>query len=682
MKLAKGIAVLFTVLLIFGLCLPATSAERDSIKVIITTEDKIYKPEETINIEVHVFDKGVPVDAEEIYVSVGSHWYNPDEEVTVTQISTGVYQGSYLVQSDDYGLCFVAYVEKGTDADSAELEIDIYHDYLEMDIHFSNQNSIYIWPGEELKATIFTRYRGAAIDVDYFSYLRLVDPSDEVTNLTHETVTTGKYEVNCLIPEITENCVYELEARATYANTHSEASAYITVNVLSVWYHLESMAGSTATFTLGVADKNGNGVANAQINITSPQELTGYTNADGTAIFSLTNIYNGIRVSGEVTCPGKKQSFSGNIYTEDFWEPENPAQNRFDVIYDGEEYVYKPGSSITRTYKAYNCSVPMQNKEIYYYITLEGMDVAIYDGQFILETSDHVNGACYIISTGSVTCDQLGTFSISFTAPSVQGYAYIHFEAGIPRHDRNYHPQSNPEYDHDDLLVYEEDYDAAFIMKGDIQNSKRVEIESEPLKIGGKTKITVKTSDDLDYGDMLFAKWMSGISTSGQYLDEYESDWVCWVEGGNIISLKKTGDGYNGYSVIPSFLPDEGEYSFVAGYVDGETGQAYINSAELKEGEIAGKDDLEMVLLGLLFAGILMVLLGLALGAFVIGRKRGTGQDIPSEELSLDSDYGSPFGSKPSDEAPLTPSESPPGYGLYAKEIPRPEDDEGGEGKK
>lgn len=660
MKLAKGVAALFTVLLICGALVSTVSAERDSLKVIIFADDRIYDVDDTIMVEVRVYNKAELTDADEIMVTLDTMWQVHDMDVEMTQISTGIYQGSYQIQDEDHHAWFNVYAEKGTDNDWAYLNIDLYQDHLELDLQFANQNHAYLWSGESVTATITSRYRGDLVDVDDFSYLRLVYPSDEIVDINGTRVSLGTYEVECSIPEVNDNGFYELEAHATYAGEHAAVYAYITVNVLSVWYHFESLAGNTATFTLGVADENGDGVANAEVSITQPDDVITHTSEDGTVIISLMGVYNGIPVRGEVTGNGKNQTFEGRIYTTEPDETPNPAHHSFDVIYEGDEFLYDSGSSIERSYKAYNCTIPLQNQDIYYYVTLEGVDMDIDEGSLFPEGGEHIDGASQIVTTGTATTDQLGEFSLSFKAPSKQGFLYISFESGIPRHEFNYRHPSLLSYDHDDELVYEEDYDMVFVSKGDLWDADRVSIESEPLVVGGKTKITVETSDSLGHGDELIAKWMSGIPTSGQYIDELESDWICWVEGTNMIFLEKSGDNkYTGHSVIPEFMSKDGDYTIMAGYVDDDTGYPYVNKAELKEGERAIGEGDELLTLLLLFAAVSLVLIALAFGAFVSEGKKGSGGSNP------------PFGGGDSPPGGLPPSEPP--FSEHAQSALEPE---------
>ncbi len=655
MKITNSITILIAVLLCVGAFMPVTSAERDSLKVFMTAEDRIYKPDDIILVELRVYDKGVLIDADEIEVTLDTQWQWPDLDIEMTWISTGVYQGDYTIEDDDHHAWFRASVVKDNDSDDTELEISIFQDEFELGIHFAHQRRAYAWPDDAVTATITARYRGDLVDVDGFSYIRIVDPYDEETELESTRVSQGTYDVTYTFINITENGDYELEAHATYAGAHAYANAYITINVLNVWYNLDSIAGNTATFTLGVADEDGSGVSDAGITITYPRELTGTTGEDGTAIFSLTGVWNGVHVSGYVITEDKLQKFGGYIFTEDPYETPNPSHHSFDIIYEGSEYMYGAGQSVTRSYKAYNCSVPMQDQKIHYYITLESMGFAIVDCHLMPVDGSYVDGAVQVIKTGTATTNQLGDFTISFYAPSAQGEAYIHFETGIPRHSDNYNQHYMPNYDLDDELVYEEVVDVVFISKGDLFSADSITIKSDPLVVGGKTRVTIETSQALGDGDELFAKWMPGIPTSGLYYDEYESDWVCWVEGGNIIFLEKNGGNeYVGRTVIPDFMPSDGDYTIVAGNIDGDTGQPGINQVSLKEGESASPDDSGMPMIPILLALIILVIV-IAIAALAVRKKPGTVESLPPEEQL-----------PPPDEPPAPSSEEfpppPPDY--------------------
>jgi hypothetical protein len=385
MKIIKPIAIAAMIMLVFGVFAPHTASERDSLKVIILTEDAVYKNGDNITLEVQVFDNADLVDADVISVYVRTHWSGDEKEIAVEQKSTGIYEGSYEIQEEDYYLWFSAYAESGTDSDYAELNAQIYEDRLEMDIHFSHQSHAYLWSGNSVTATLTCKYRDEPVDVDEFSYIRLAGPDETLTDLFEERVSEGVYKVNVFIDNVTENAEYEIQARANYANAHVQASAGITVNIFTVWYHLETMAGNTATFTLGVADYRGKAVENAKVTIYEPHELREYTDENGLALFSVTGVHNGITIWGEVESEGLTQTFVGQIYTEDETDVEEPSHEGFDVVYDGTDFIYSAGSRVTRSYRAYNNSIPISNGEIYYYIRVRYQPQCWASSQFRLQ---------------------------------------------------------------------------------------------------------------------------------------------------------------------------------------------------------------------------------------------------------------------------------------------------------
>jgi hypothetical protein len=661
MRLLKGLASVMVVLLVVGMLVPAVSAERDSLVVAVITEDRIYEPGDTIEIEIQVYDRGTLTDADEIECTLDTRWQGDDIDVALTQVSTGTYEGSYVIQENDYHAYFEVYAVRDTDSDYAELSIEIYDGSFEMDINFAHQSCAYAWPGDVVTATLMTTYRGSLVDVDRFDYVRLYTPEDTEIELTQERIGTGTYRSSWTVPQVTENGVYEMQARAYYANAHATASSRITVNLYTVWYNLDTMASGTATFTLGVSDHEGKAVSNAVITIEEPQERTGTTNSEGIVIFSLSNVWDGIRVEGYAKVGEKIQTFEGNIYEPDSSETETPAHHEFDVIYTGEDYIYDAGSSISRSYKAYNCTVPMQDWIIYYYIALQGMDMVINDGLIIPSTGHHVDGVSDPIKVGSVTTNQLGDFTISFKAPSDQGLIYIYFEAGIPRHPYNYNQWGESEYDEDDGLVYEEDVDALFIIKGDLTDSDKIEIESEPLTVGGTTKVTVRPSDNLENGDRLFAKLMPGRPTNTLYVDEGENEWACWVEGGDCIFLTENGHAneFEGEAVIPEFMSKDGDYTIVAGNIDSDDGYPYVSHATLKEGESAGDEAMDPMMV-LLLVGLVVLVLLMLLGASIMN-KGSDDSKLPGEtqehQTSPDMPGQGPY-APPAEPAP--PQGNPP----------------------
>jgi hypothetical protein len=651
MKYNKGITLVVLLFFVCAAFVPATSADRDSLKVIIFTENTEFKAGENITVEVRVYDAGELTEADELEVTVQTHRYGDRKFIDMEEISAGVYRGGYQIEDEDYQLFFSAWASSGPDDDEAGLYADVYEGRLELDIHFSHQSEAILWPGESARATITTSYRDEPVDVDFFRYVRLADSEDNEVELVYDRVSEGVYETEVEIQEdITENIEFRLEAYGEYANAHAQSYASVVVNVLTVWYRLEEVVGNTATFTIGVADSKGKSVSNAEVQINYPYNERKYTDEDGLALFSLTGIHSGTSVMGHVEIGELTQEFEGEIYIEDPEEQEVPDHDGFDVIYTGDDFMYSAGSKVSRDYKAYNNSIPLSNAEIIYYITLVETEFILSEEYIPHDYSDYLTTS-KIIKTGTASTSLLGNFKISFTAPSKQGLVAIHFESGIEQNDYNYDPPLETDHDHDDDLVYEEDYDFIFINKGNLWDSSSVKINSDPLKVGGKTTVSVTLDEEPSGNDELFAKWMAGTPTSSLYRDELDSEWIPWVEGGNTIFLEETKNPreYEGKSIIPEFMEDGGDYTLVAGEMDGDSGIPYANHATIKEGESAGDSNMDILILILLGGAVLIILIILGFGAFNEREKKkeessykypgapGEGSGSPPPEQSYDS---------------------------------------------
>jgi hypothetical protein len=222
----------------------------------------------------------------------------------------------------------------------------------------------------------------------------------------------------------------------------------------------------------------------------------------------------------------------------------------------------------------------------------------------------------------------LGQFSVSFTAPKTQGLISINFETGTAHEHQG-------SYDIDDDLVYYEDYDYVFVNKGDLWDADSVSIQSDPLKVGGKTPVTVKTSKAPDDDDELFAVWMAGKADGAQSFMDPSNEWVSWVDGGDVIFLEETdkANEFEGTAVIPEFLPEDGDYTLAAGTLDSDTGYPAVSHATLKEGESAGNANMDMLVLILLGGAVLVILIILGFGAFTEKDKKHEDSQYPGSQI-------------------------------------------------
>jgi hypothetical protein len=121
-------------------------------------------------------------------------------------------------------------------------------------------------------------------------------------------------------------------------------------------------------------------------------------------------------------------------------------------------------------------------------------------------------------------------------------------------------------------------------------------------------------------------------------------------------------------------MSDEGDYSIVSGYIDSDTGYPNVNNVALKEGESAGSEDLEIIVVALLLGAVAFVLIGLGLGAFVMDKKTGLNPGAktqdgiePIEPVSTSPDPVTPT-TEPG--MPMEPSEPVSGFESSLKNPP------------
>lgn len=619
-------AFLIGILLLAGLFLTAPAyGEMDSLVVVMTTDKTSYVPGDEITIEIRVYENTVLADADYVNLTRMYTW----TDINTTHVSTGLYTATYTSGDHDHSAHFEVDVTKGTDHETGELYIRFADDDLFIDITYNDQSMAYASPGDTVTATIKTTYRGGLVDVDEFTELRLLHPDDNRTNLTETRVGVGTYEVDITIPDTNTSTEHILEVEAEYAGDHEYTESIITVNLFTVWYHEEERTGNTVTFKLGVADMTGASIQGANIVLTDPDDKTGTTGADGTALFTLTDLWGTELVEGYATYEGKNQSFRGVITIEH----DGPQDHELDIIYQGGEELYTTGQSISRSYKAYNDTEPLSNKEIFYYVAMAPQNTA-----FTISTPHNgiVHGNMHQIKAGTVTTGQLGDFTVSFTLPSYTGIVSVYFEGAMPLNPpHNVH--NNPghrQYDLDDDMVYEEILDEFMVYKGEFEDSPAVDISAEPLVVGGSAEMSVEAT----IGDgMIFAALIPGGAPGDDFVD-HEAPWDCWVDGGDRIMLEETSPGmYTGDVVIPGFM-DEDEYTIVAGYAD-ESGAMYFDQVALEEGEgtgiLGGSEESDLMLLILILVVIIAVLI------LVIGlmKKKGTAAPppmTPEEEPQLD----------------------------------------------
>jgi hypothetical protein len=598
MKINAIVAVLIALTML--LCvLPAASGERDSLYIQISLDKDGYEVGDTIQLTVQVFDKGVPANADDVNVSFQTEHYGEVKYLDPSSSSTGVYTASHLVVDGEHYFMGDVNVQSGTDHEGREFWMWIDDEDLTVRVSFDGQDSIAVAPGEVVTATITVRYKGNLVDADQFNELFIRDPDDNETDLTEQRISTGTYTVTYTMPSATEDGEYELVAVADYANAHSDAHARVNLYMLSVWYSQISVAGNTLSCQIGVATPDGAAVPSAEVVVFRDQDdMTGTTDSNGTVIFNIPDVWNGMDIEGEVSSGGKTQSFETEVSLPD--DDPNPHHNYFDVLFAGEDdnKMFSTGSQLARKYRAFNDTIPLQSQDIYYYIHFAQSDTLVFG--FRDAHDDELLTNSEVIAQGVATTNSLGEFTVTVTAPSQAGALAYVFEAGMPKQPQNYHTNHHSDFDEDDDLVYEQGNgwyrditDVVGVVNNNRLSEDDIKITTNDVKVGSPTKVTVDFGRDMGDVDNLFAAWLPGDYED--ISDAFEPGNVpAWEEAGStdgniLLKATDTTGVYEGEAVIPEFMGDQEKFTIAAGYMD-EDGNMYLNSVALAEGESADED--------------------------------------------------------------------------------------------
>jgi len=585
----KFIAILIVTAVVLG-AIPFSAAESDSMRVIMTSDSGEYQVGDTIEVFIHVFEKGLPNDADDINVTlVTHHGQHFPINLTAERVSRGLYSVIYTVQDGDYYADFHAAVVVGNDADSADLNLHIIRPDVEISVLFDHSPFVVANPGEVLEAQVTVTYRGNPVDTDSFDTLQIAYGDGTNENLTANRLSLGHYNISVPVKNLQHSDFAMLQVDARYVNDHSAGSAQIFINPMGIWYHPISLTSGTATFKLGVADSMGRTVSGADIYLDNNGHMdkTHYvTDSNGTATIIVPQTYEGAQISGYVLNGSLNQSFSGVINTEPDQIP-NPNGHRFDVIPTTLVNYYNVSEPITREYTAYNNSIPMQNKDIYYYIVSSPY-----------KATEHLTGEDgtpnKVVKNGSVTTDDLGEFTLSIPAQTNQSVLNIYFEAPIAPNQYNYNPLNpNDHLDRDDNKVYEEDDDSIYVMGGNPWNSPDVKISVSNLVIGGPTSITA-TFPNPGERDVVFLAWgalndadSAAIEEQGSFITQPAvQEWQSWTMSDGFIPLHRTSGGtFTGTAYIPAFMGENQNITFIASYTDAESGLLYGNILVVTPGQ-------------------------------------------------------------------------------------------------
>jgi len=568
------------IVLILAVFLPNVAADNDSMKLLLTLDQKDYSSGDTGKVTVHVFDKGEYVESDEIpncTIKAGDYSDEIEREITLEKKSTGIYESDFKIFTSDaddfdrmtiygdatYGKSDETDTEYNMDDDSQSFNPRSSDD-TEEEVSVTIINApVSAFPGDTFTLRIEVEKGGGLADADDLDIkyeLAYEEDGPDEDDLPYDKVGTGIYEATMEVPKnIKESCSIDIEAEATiYGESDSDFES-VKIDFLSVWYNKGSVGQTMCTFDVYVADADGKAVSDADIKLnwdeaqrSSGKDATKLTDSSGKASFEITyeeDTYS-LEIGGKVLKDGKTQYFSGEIELKEDGEEDGDWDEPDDY---GMDVVLKKDSLSGKSPYTLECRVfldgqRISKKEVYYYLY---NDVKV-------------------IAHGAVTTDIDGEFSFKFSYSTSGSYDSIqaYFETvygdyeGWSWDDRE-NTLDGKEYAYETENIWFESDDLPNI---DFDDSS-IKISVEKLKRGGLTEVTV-TGIPEDF--MPYISWVPASVNSVQDIEEWENrfGWEQWggeglmAQGTSISSGKGTTK-----LMIPEFMPS-GKYTIFAGYVD------------------------------------------------------------------------------------------------------------------
>jgi len=571
------------IILLVGMLSPLAMGENDSLHVILTVEDRNYSVGDTITVQASVYNSGVLTNvasATDFFMGVSTnHNFNNPTNLTLTSQSIGIYAGTYTIKAADNNdnLYFFYEVTLGNDHEETvdrndALVISVYSIQDTVDVTFDGQDMVPAKPGDVLKATILTRTGTSPIPVTGFTQLYVEAPDGLQQNLTYTTLQTGIYNVDFTVPQTSISGAYEILAQPM--GMGDQDSATIWVNVMDVWYHWIATAGTTVSFEVCVADLLGAPVEGANFMIQRQgwpnDQFFGITNASGKAMVSVLDVEGTVGFSGYVLAAGLNQTISGAIMNS---VAEQPNHDGFDILYEGTQTIFEPGTEVTLPYGAYDARLPAASKEIYYYVEATGTNFGMFFG-----SGNQFDATREILITGQATTNAQGKFSITFDVPDTQCAIHVRLEVALDPAD--YSPSESHDLDDDKYYDFwpQNDWNTEgfefYAYEGNLDGDREVSIDGGRFKPGKAGTVKVKLS--AGNGDPVIALWGIGEGSLDTMATQ-EPEWMSWVPAGNMLRLAQTESGtYEASFLVPEFIDED--VTIISGYTDSADGTPHFDS--------------------------------------------------------------------------------------------------------
>jgi len=547
-----------------------------------------------VKIIIYCYDKGKAITPEFINVTSAT----AAEPIQLSELSTGVYKGTYLITQTDLDeevVAIFADISYQGNNDTELFMSPLLEDVTEEDwvatIDYLSNEDRRAGVGDTVNLKITVTKDGVKSNPEDIA------ASVIEKNTTHESegyysagipldtvnLGPGEYEISYTLPsEINISKNYEFEVRILNNSDSSWDFLSYRLDLFTIWYHQLNFTNKSAEFDIYVGDLENNVIPSADVEI-----ILGYitfddeekllpqkqqTDSKGMANFKF--YYPDIdddefTLRGNISANGKTQYFDTYFTIPDgsIIEPEGDELEILPVILDEDIYsmyynVPDAQGKVKKEYIVYSNSKLLINTEIYYYV-LSGI-APFYS--YLTEESINMD----VVTTGNTVTDGQGKFSVEFKASSLGSatFNYLYYTVYIEAVIGNFEDIVGfEEISSNDGKYYAEASDNFIVTKSTFSFtlhdmiSSNVKITIPKLNQGTPSNVEVSYTGSFNEPRVMVNYYPGTISPDTPLMTPAFT-WGRWTEDEGIY-LSKTNGKYTGQFTIPSYLPIN-TYSIIA----------------------------------------------------------------------------------------------------------------------
>jgi len=399
---------------------------------IVLTENKVYKVGDNVTLEIRFYNKDTPVDADDINITIGYPEYGMGRWIEVneneTKVETGVYRVTFTIQEEDdqWGMGQVSGQVRCTKSESRNDKSDsVYFSvFLEDESPTITVRVVpdkpYFDAGDTVRFYARFWYNGTLTDPEYHeTYFRVNGKEGDIVLIRESD---GVYYYDYVAPTDSESKKVEITVMGQYNETRGLGDGEANLNYYQIWQHAETFNSTHLDGQIGICDLKGQPV---QLDVeviyqyenesdeVVKKRIEGSTDEDGllnaTLEYEDINPWNPIELTVWANDTSRGDSYHQYAH-ETLWVPSTPAPGEgFQVVQQLDRFMLQMNEEVTLHYKAYYNGSIIPSKEIYFYY---------YTDPYLALMSEDLDGEMgEVYHNGSVTTDENGNFSVTFTTP-------------------------------------------------------------------------------------------------------------------------------------------------------------------------------------------------------------------------------------------------------------------------